>query len=323
MARPGHHFTVENPPRSGPYSTVHRRHLQPALLRALTDTPVVLVNGARQVGKTTRVQAIPGRRYLNLDDATILAGARSDPTGFLAGLQGPVTLDEVQKAPELFPAIKAAVDRSRRPGRLLLTDSTDVLLLPRLSTRGRSPPGGRGGTGGRDRSEGHGEFRSALGIDQLAAQAVQGAARTRSPRGRRPGSPRLPAVDDPRRPRGQSGRVPGQVADDDAGVEKGCRSFSRAAPTQAFSRAADRPSRGFRFNCAARRPLRERRWGGGTKYSSTWPSTRCWSLLGCGPTKTRGPRPSLARCESFPWMTRGARSASPGRPCGRLSEKDR
>ncbi len=112
---------------------MRRRHLQEGLLRALADTPVVLVNGPRQVGKTTLVRALPGRRYLNLDDATVLAAARADPVGFIGGLQGPVTLDEVQKAPELFPAIKAAVDRARRPGRFLLTGSTDVLLLPRLS----------------------------------------------------------------------------------------------------------------------------------------------------------------------------------------------
>lgn len=112
---------------------MRRRHLSGPLLRALADTPVVLVNGARQVGKTTLVRTLPARRYLNLDDATVLAAARADPAGFIGGLEGPVTLDEVQKAPELFPAIKAAVDRARRPGRFLLTGSTDVLLLPRLS----------------------------------------------------------------------------------------------------------------------------------------------------------------------------------------------
>ena len=112
---------------------MYGRHLQAPLERALADTPVVLVNGARQVGKTTLVRAMPGRRYLNLDDVTVLAAARADPAGFLAGLEGPVTLDEVQKAPELFPAIKASVDRGRRAGRFLLTGSTDVMLLPRLS----------------------------------------------------------------------------------------------------------------------------------------------------------------------------------------------
>ena len=110
-----------------------RRHLQGQLERALADTPVVLVNGARQVGKTTLVRTIANRRYVNLDDATVLAAAQSDPAGFLAGLEGPVVLDEVQKAPELFPAIKAAVDGKRRAGRFLLTGSTDVMLLPRLS----------------------------------------------------------------------------------------------------------------------------------------------------------------------------------------------
>jgi len=109
------------------------RHLQVPLERALADTPVVLVNGARQVGKTTLVKRIGGRRYVNLDDATVLAAARSDPAGFLDGFPGPLILDEVQKAPELFPAIKAAVDRKRRAGRFLLTGSSDVLSLPRLS----------------------------------------------------------------------------------------------------------------------------------------------------------------------------------------------
>jgi predicted AAA+ superfamily ATPase len=112
---------------------MRRRHLQVPLERALADTPVVLVNGARQVGKTTLVKRIAGRRYVNLDDATVLAAAQSDPAGFLAGFPGPVVLDEVQKAPELFPAIKAVVDRKRRAGRFLLTGSTDVMLLPRLS----------------------------------------------------------------------------------------------------------------------------------------------------------------------------------------------
>ena len=104
-----------------------------SLERALSDTPVVLVNGARQVGKTTLVKTIAGRRYVNLDDATVLAAAQSDPASFLAGFSGPVILDEVQKAPDLFPAIKAVVDKKRRAGRFLLTGSSDVLSLPRLS----------------------------------------------------------------------------------------------------------------------------------------------------------------------------------------------
>ncbi len=63
----------------------------------------------------------------------MLDAARSDPAGFLAGLSDAVVLDEVQRAPELFMALKASVDRDRRPGRFLLTGSADVLLLPELA----------------------------------------------------------------------------------------------------------------------------------------------------------------------------------------------
>jgi predicted AAA+ superfamily ATPase len=107
------------------------------LLAALTDTPVVLLHGARQAGKSTLAQEIASgphpARYLTLDDAAVLAAAKSDPAGFVAGLDDPVVIDEVQRAPELFIPIKAAVDRNRQPGRFLLTGSANVLLLPKLS----------------------------------------------------------------------------------------------------------------------------------------------------------------------------------------------
>lgn len=113
------------------------RHITPALLSALADTPVVFLNGARQTGKSTLAKHLASRehpsRYLTLDDAVVLSAARHDPTGFLVELKGPVILDEVQRAPELFLAIKAQVDRSPQPGRFLLTGSADVLLLPQVS----------------------------------------------------------------------------------------------------------------------------------------------------------------------------------------------
>jgi hypothetical protein len=116
---------------------VIRRNITPSLLAALADTPVVLLTGARQSGKSTLVQDITATahpaRYLTLDDAGVLAAARADPAGFLAGVEGAVVLDEVQRVPELFLALKAAVDRDRRPGRFLLTGSANVLLLPRLA----------------------------------------------------------------------------------------------------------------------------------------------------------------------------------------------
>ena len=131
---------------------MYDRKITPLIRDALADSPVVLVNGARQTGKTTLVQQFvpsPGRplsdiaagpaeslsprAFLTLDDSSVLAAAAADPDGFIAGLTGPVVLDEVQHAPEIFRAIKASVDRDRRPGRFLLTGSANILLLPKLS----------------------------------------------------------------------------------------------------------------------------------------------------------------------------------------------
>lgn len=102
----------------------------------MSDTPVVLLNGARQTGKTTLAQAIANRtgaQYFTLDDVVTLGLAAGDPNGFIRNLKGPVVIDEIQKAQELFPAIKLAVDRDRQPGRFLLTGSANILTLPRLS----------------------------------------------------------------------------------------------------------------------------------------------------------------------------------------------
>ena len=119
------------------YTAMIRRHITEHLLQALSDTPAVLVNGARQSGKSTLVQSAEltkhGRQYLTFDDPGVLGAAKRDPNGFIAGLNTLVTLDEVQHVPELFPAIKMAIDRKREPGRFLLTGSANVLLLPKLS----------------------------------------------------------------------------------------------------------------------------------------------------------------------------------------------
>lgn len=101
---------------------------------ALDDTPVVLLNGPRQCGKTTLVRdLIAGDRpYVTLDDETALAGVRHDPAAFMRGLER-ATIDEVQRAPDLLRAIKRSVDLDRRPGRFLLTGSADLLTLPIVS----------------------------------------------------------------------------------------------------------------------------------------------------------------------------------------------
>ncbi len=113
------------------------RHITPRLLAALADTPVVLLHGARQTGKTTLVRALAERdhraRYLTFDDPAVLAAAQADPHGFIDSLDGPVVLDEVQRVGQLALAIKASVDRDRRPGRFLLTGSANVLQIPKLS----------------------------------------------------------------------------------------------------------------------------------------------------------------------------------------------
>ena len=103
-------------------------------LEALEDSPVVLINGARQTGKSTLAQLLrPNRDYLTLDDSAVLAAALADPFGFVAGQTGKVCLDEIQRAPGLFLAIKAAVDKNRTAGRFLLTGSANVLLLPEMA----------------------------------------------------------------------------------------------------------------------------------------------------------------------------------------------
>ena len=110
------------------------RLLRAELRTALTDTPVVALLGPRQCGKSTLVRAFaPGRAYVSLDEEALHTTARRDPAGFIASLPDPVTVDEVQRAPDLLQAIKLAVDRDRRPGRFLLTGSANLLQLPALS----------------------------------------------------------------------------------------------------------------------------------------------------------------------------------------------
>lgn len=113
-----------------------KRWVEPALRKALADTPAVLLNGARQTGKTTLAkqvcQDVDGT-YVTLDDATMLATALQDPVTFIRSANGPLVIDEVQKAPALLPAVKKAIDENRRPGRFLLTGSADVMSLPVVS----------------------------------------------------------------------------------------------------------------------------------------------------------------------------------------------
>ena len=98
---------------------------------ALADTRVVLVNGARQVGKSTMVRSIAGDRaaeWRDLDLPPDRQSATEDPVGFVS-FDGLMVIDEIQRAPELLLAIKAVVDADPRPGRFLLTGSSRLLGL--------------------------------------------------------------------------------------------------------------------------------------------------------------------------------------------------
>ena len=119
---------------AAPHQELFPRFAVEAVSAALLDNPVVLVIGPRQCGKTTLVRnLIAGKReFLTLDDDTVLAAARSDPTSFVRSLDR-VTIDEVQRAPELLRAIKRVVDDDRRAGRFLLTGSANIFTLPKVS----------------------------------------------------------------------------------------------------------------------------------------------------------------------------------------------
>lgn len=119
-----------------PEPGLYPRYAAPRLKEALADSPVVLIHGPRQCGKTTLARAVGDRlgyAYLTFDDDVVRASAEADPSGFVLDLPERVILDEVQRVPALFTAIKANVDRRRTSGRFLLTGSTNVLLVPRLA----------------------------------------------------------------------------------------------------------------------------------------------------------------------------------------------
>ena len=110
------------------------RRIEPRIAEAMADTPVVLLAGPRQAGKTTLVrQVAQGRlRYLTLDDDLTLLSAQQDPVGMIRSLDRAV-IDEIQRAPQLLLAIKKSVDEDRRPGRFVLTGSANLMALPTVA----------------------------------------------------------------------------------------------------------------------------------------------------------------------------------------------
>ena len=102
---------------------------------AAEQFPVLLITGPRQVGKTSLLEHLrePARSYVTLDDMNLRALAKSDPPLLLQRFPPPVLIDEVQYAPELFPAIKMQADRSPTPGGFWLTGSQSFPLMKGIS----------------------------------------------------------------------------------------------------------------------------------------------------------------------------------------------
>lgn len=114
---------------------IYPRWVEPEIAEALLDTPVILLAGPRQAGKTTLVKQFAAQqslRYITLDDELTLLSAREDPVGFIRNLDRAV-IDEIQRVPQLLLAIKKSVDEDRRPGRFLLTGSANLMALPAVA----------------------------------------------------------------------------------------------------------------------------------------------------------------------------------------------
>jgi len=111
------------------------RTIEQPILSATKRLPVLLITGARQVGKTTLLRHLGGREraYVTLDDPLVLNLARQDPALFMQRFPAPVLIDEIQYSPELLPHIKMAVDNDRKPGQFWLTGSQQFQVMKNVS----------------------------------------------------------------------------------------------------------------------------------------------------------------------------------------------
>jgi len=111
------------------------RTLETFIKKTASQFPVILVTGARQVGKTTVLQHLSKdkRTYVTLDDPMILTLAKNDSELFIQRFPPPVMIDEIQYAPELLPYIKMTVDRNLKPGMFWLTGSQQLHVMKGVS----------------------------------------------------------------------------------------------------------------------------------------------------------------------------------------------
>ncbi|MDE3214548.1 MAG: AAA family ATPase, partial [Bacteroidota bacterium] len=117
---------------------MYRRSILEPIELAMVDTPVIVITGARQTGKSTLCrQLLEGRKFrgkmVTLDDPSTLAAALADPLGFMQGQDKHLIIDEIQRAPELLLSIKKLVDEDRTERRLIITGSADVMAMPKVA----------------------------------------------------------------------------------------------------------------------------------------------------------------------------------------------
>jgi len=112
---------------------MRHRFAQSIVEDTLADTPITVIQGARQVGKSTLTRQVLAHRdakLVSLDVAAVFNAAKADPDAFVRQTSGLLGVDEVQRVPELVRAMKDAVEEDRRPGRFLITGSANLLELP-------------------------------------------------------------------------------------------------------------------------------------------------------------------------------------------------
>src|SRR5689334_7469663 len=111
---------------------IYKRWQEETIEVALKTRRVILLNGARQCGKTTLAKQLATKNstYKTLDDLSLRELALSDPQGFVKHTGKMLIIDEIQRAPDLLSAIKLVVDENTSPGQYLLTGSANIQSLP-------------------------------------------------------------------------------------------------------------------------------------------------------------------------------------------------
>lgn len=112
----------------------YHRHIEPVIARIAKRKPVIVLTGARQIGKSTMLKEVyEGIRYISLNRPLVRESAKDNPSLFFEINQPPIVLDEIQKAAELFDYIKDIVDEDKTKGQFYLTGSQSIKLMKNVS----------------------------------------------------------------------------------------------------------------------------------------------------------------------------------------------